>query len=92
MNIINFGILLPIFLLFPKIAYAQTISDAELREEMIAASISSYPSICPCPYSSNETRICGGNSAYNRPNGEKPLCYPSDITDEMIENYKKVNK
>src|SRR5206468_5397611 len=44
---------------------------------------------CACP---NDTmrngRACGSRSAYSRPGGGAPLCYPSDVTPVMIESYK----
>jgi hypothetical protein len=32
-------------------------------------------------------RACGGRSAYSRPGGASPLCYPSDVPAAMIETY-----
>src|SRR5207302_8474121 len=34
-------------------------------------------------------RACGGRSAYSRPGGAAPLCYPSDVTAAMIEAYRR---
>jgi len=34
-------------------------------------------------------RRCGGNSAYSKPGGASPLCYARDVTDEMVERYRK---
>jgi hypothetical protein len=31
---------------------------------------------------------CGGRSAYSRPGGAAPLCYPADVSTEMISNYR----
>jgi hypothetical protein len=33
-------------------------------------------------------RACGGRSAYSRPGGAAPLCYPSDVTAAMIDAYR----
>ena len=72
----------------------QTISadltDAEIRQILIEESINSYSGNCPCPYNraSNGSR-CGKRSAYSRPGGAEPLCYQSDVTDRMIERYRK---
>ncbi len=33
-------------------------------------------------------RACGGRSAYSRPGGRAPLCYPSDVSETMIKNYR----
>ena len=34
-------------------------------------------------------RACRTRSAYSRPGGAAPLCYPSDVTSSMIEAYQK---
>jgi hypothetical protein len=43
---------------------------------------------CACPDDTMRNgRACGGRSAYSRPGGAAPLCYPSDVTAAMIESY-----
>jgi hypothetical protein len=45
---------------------------------------------CACPDDSMRNgRACGGRSAYSRPGGAAPLCYPSDVTAAMIESYRQ---
>jgi hypothetical protein len=45
---------------------------------------------CACPNDSMRNgRACGGRSAYSRPGGAAPLCYPTDVTAAMIESYKQ---
>ena len=45
---------------------------------------------CACPDDLMRTgRACGGRSAYSRPGGAAPLCYPTDVTPEMIELYRR---
>src|SRR4029077_1626483 len=45
---------------------------------------------CACPDDTmRNCRACGGRSAYSRPGGASPLCYPSDVTAAMIEAYRK---
>jgi hypothetical protein len=64
-------------------AAAQT--DAQLKQRLIRESIASYPGSCPCPYNVDRGgRRCGGRSAYSRPGGYAPLCYPSDVTPAML--------
>lgn len=44
---------------------------------------------CACPDDTMRNgRACGGRSAYSRPGGAAPLCYPTDVTAEMIKNYR----
>lgn len=65
-------------------------TDAEIRKRMIAESIDSYPGPCACPYQTarNGSR-CGRRSAYDREGGYAPLCYPSDVTDDMVADYRR---
>jgi hypothetical protein len=45
---------------------------------------------CACPDDAmGNGRACGGRSAYSRPGGASPLCYPSDVTMAMIESYRQ---
>lgn len=64
---------------------AGAFSNKELesaKKEMIRISISSYRGPCPCPYNvMRNGRSCGKRSAYSRPGGASPLCYPGDIAD-----------
>jgi hypothetical protein len=60
--------------------------DAAIIARLIAASRASYPGSCPCPYDTDRAgRSCGRRSAYSRPGGYEPLCYPKDVTLAMIE-------
>lgn len=47
-----------------------------------------HPCACPDDLMRNG-RACGGRSAYSRPGGAAPLCYPSDVTPAMIDEYRK---
>jgi hypothetical protein len=64
-------------------------SDAQIRKHMIAESIAAYAGNCPCPYNTaSNGSSCGKRSAWSRPGGESPLCYPSDISAEMVQEYR----
>jgi hypothetical protein len=66
------------------------LTDSQIREHIIRDSISSYSRSCPCPYNSarNGGR-CGVRSAYSRRDGQAPLCYPEDISDDMVRRYRR---
>jgi hypothetical protein len=49
---------------------------------------SGRPCACPDDTARNGSS-CGGRSAYSRPGGAAPLCYPSDVTDGMIEAFRQ---
>jgi hypothetical protein len=63
-----------------------TATDAEIRQHLIDQSIAGYSGRCPCPYFVDRAgRSCGQRSAYSRPGGESPKCYPRDVTaDEVL--------
>ena len=80
-------------ILVSMVGLVQAETNEEIKQELIRQSISSYSGSCPCPY--NVTRNgsrCGGRSAYSRPGGYSPLCYPSDVTNDMIMKYRNQNK
>jgi len=79
--------------LISMVGLVQAATNNEIKQELIRQSISSYSGSCPCPYNSarNGSR-CGGRSAYSRPGGYSPLCYPSDVTNDMIMKYRNQNK
>ena len=66
------------------------LSDAQIRQVLIAESRALYSGNCPCPYDTDRAgRRCGKRSAYSRPGGEAPLCYSHDVTQEMIRAYRE---
>lgn len=71
---------------------SELLTDAAIILLIIAASTAAYkamgkPCACPDDMLANGRR-CGGNSAYLKPNGYKPLCSGSDITSSMIAAYR----
>ncbi len=65
-------------------------TDSQIRQEIIAASIAAYRGNCPCPYNTDRAgRRCGARSAYSRPGGAAPLCYEQDVTQKMVNDYRK---
>ena len=69
---------------------AAELSDAQIKKAIIAESLASYSGPCPCPYNSARNGShCGARSAYSKPGGYDPICYDSDVTPAMIQNYKQ---
>jgi hypothetical protein len=65
---------------------APNLSDQKLRQMVIDQSIAEYPGSCPCPYNTDRAgRSCGRRSAYNRPGGYSPKCYPRDVSSEEVD-------
>lgn len=84
---INFIGLVFVFLVCGVPAFA---SDASIKKKIIEESINSYSGNCPCPYNvARNGSSCGGRSAYSRAGGASPICYPKDVTKEMIREYKE---
>jgi hypothetical protein len=70
----------------------EALSDAQIRNAIIQESIARYQATghpCACPYNiaRNGSR-CGVRSAYSRPGGAEPLCYPSDVSDGMVADWR----
>ena len=64
-------------------------SDAEIRRILVRQSISRYSGSCPCPYNTDRAaRRCGRRSAYSKPGGASPLCYPGDVSDRAVAAYR----
>ena len=61
-------------------------ADDEIKQKLIRESIARYSGSCPCPYSTARAgRRCGERSAYSRTGGSEPLCYESDVSQEMVD-------
>jgi hypothetical protein len=84
-------IIIALSLLYSSIVFAKTpLSDAEIHQQIIRNSIASHPGNCPCPYSvASNGSSCGSRSAYSKPGGYAPICYPNDVTPEMVRQYRK---
>lgn len=66
-------------------AAAEQLNDAQVKERIIAESIASYPGRCPCPYNlAKNGSKCGGRSAWSRAGGYSPICYPDEVTSDMV--------
>lgn len=66
------------------------LSRAAIIKAIIADSRAGYYGSCPCPYNRDRAgRKCGRRSAWSKPGGASPICYPADVTPEMIANYRE---
>jgi hypothetical protein len=68
-------------------------TDAEIKQAIIDESIADYRASrgnCPCPYNTDRGgHKCGARSAYSRPGGASPICYEKDVTQKMVDDYRK---
>jgi hypothetical protein len=69
------------------------LSAAAIAAMIVQASRAQYHAggrPCACPDDTMRNgRACGARSAYSRPGGAAPLCYPQDVTAAMIESYRQ---
>ena len=77
----------------PKRKVETALTAAAIAAIIVQASRDQYhatgrPCACPDDTARNGS-ACGGRSAYSRPGGAAPLCYPSDVTAAMIESYRQ---
>jgi hypothetical protein len=64
-----------------------------LKEQMIQESVAKYPGNCPCPYHRDaKGRRCGKRSAWDRAGGYAPLCFPEDVSADMVREFCEVLK
>ena len=67
--------------------------DSETRQQIIDHSVADYLATghpCACPYNTARNGSNrGGRSAYSKRGGASPICYPSDVTDQMISSWKR---
>jgi hypothetical protein len=71
---------------------AEVLSAVAIAALIVKESRSAYyatgrPCACPDDRMRNG-HACGGRSAYSRPGGAAPLCYPADVSTEMISSYR----
>lgn len=65
------------------------LTDGQIKAQIVQQSIASYAGSCPCPFNRDRAgRSCGRRSAYSRPGGAAPLCYVSDVTQKMVDDYR----
>ena len=90
------GVALAIGLLLLLPAWAaearSNLTDDQVRDRLIQESLSGYSGPCPCPYNTMRNGAsCGKRSAYSKPGGASPLCYKTDINDEMVRAWRRRN-
>lgn len=80
------------FIMGSAMAKGSSVSDAQIKEKIIADSIASYPSVCACPFNrARNGSSCGRRSAWSKAGGYAPVCYENEVTDEMIKQWREQN-
>src|SRR5207248_98975 len=82
-----------LLLALPALAQRATLTDAQVRDQIVHDSIAAYLATghpCACPYNmARNGSSCGGRSAYSRPGGASPLCYPKDVSDALVAEWRR---
>jgi hypothetical protein len=82
-----------IVVLGAPMASAGTLTTARVKQAIIRESIARYPGNCPCPYSvMRNGRRCGRRSAYSKPGGYAPKCFPEDVTAKDVAEHQAALK
>src|SRR5436190_23582386 len=73
----------------------EPLSDAQVRDTIVKESVARYLATghpCACPYNlMRNGRQCGNVSAYVRPGGASPLCYPKDVSDGAMADWRRAH-
>ncbi|WP_439649902.1 hypothetical protein [Enterobacter soli] len=73
-------------------AKARAVSDEQVKANVIAESIASYPSVCACPFNrARNGSACGRRSAWSKAGGYAPICYKNEVTNEMVKAWREQN-
>ena len=76
---------------FPVTAQS-TLTDGQIKEQIIMLSISAYSGRCACPYNKAKNGSkCGKRSAWSKAGGYTPICYQEEITDKMVKSFRERN-
>jgi hypothetical protein len=71
------------------------LSDDQIREQIIRESREAYYATghpCACPYDhARNGSMCGGRSAYSRPGGAEPKCFPKDVTKGEVDDWREAH-
>jgi hypothetical protein len=87
--------LIALMILWANFVHAQPtkLTDEQIVATIIQASRNGYYATghpCACPYDrARNGSSCGRRSAYSRPGGAEPKCYPNDVSKAEIEAYRQ---
>lgn len=71
---------------------ANYMTDSEVKQAIIQESTANYSGNCPCPYNTMRNgNACGSRSAYSKPGGSSPICYPRDVSSSMVDMYRRMH-
>ncbi len=76
-------------LLLAGAALAGEMTDGQVRERIVEESADAHAGSCACPEDYDAVgRACGARSDQGKPGGDKVVCYPHEISDEQVREYR----
>ncbi|HBM2978861.1 hypothetical protein FMJ32_13070 [Klebsiella michiganensis] len=83
-------VLLCTFIVGAAAAKTPQLTDDQVKQQIIEASIASYPGVCACPFNrARNGSACGRRSAWSKAGGYAPVCYKTEVTQEMIKRWRQ---
>ena len=71
-------------------AWGAEMTDEQVREQIVRASVASYSGQCACPYSNDSHgNPCGARSAWSKPGGPTIFCFTHEITADQVRDHRK---
>ena len=71
----------------------ESLTNKQIVKQLIKESIQNYSGSCACPYQRTKNGSkCGKRSAYSKVGGYEPLCYTGDVSENMIQKWRDVQK
>jgi hypothetical protein len=76
-------------LLLAGSALAGDMSDGQVRERIVEESVAAHAGSCACPDDYDAIgHACGSRSAQVKAGGDKVVCYPHEISDQQVREYR----
>ena len=69
----------------------KSMTDTEIKEEIVKGSTNDFEGECPCPFSKDQAgKECGDKSAYFvYQSVNRPICFVDDITQDQVKAYRR---
>jgi hypothetical protein len=68
------------------------LTDNQVKDRVIAESKANYQGNCPCDEDTDAAgHRCGRRSAHSREGGAEPICYRSEVTADMVTDYRNAH-
>ena len=83
-------VLLCTFIVGAAAAKTPQLTDDQVKQQIIEASIASYPGVCAFTFNrARKGSACGRRSAWSKAGGYAPVCYKKEVTQEMIKRWRQ---